>query len=148
MNVVIKPNMIHSFWCRCAAFNFHFIEKANGIKYLYAWLDKHPDDYVVLFASVLPAWIIRLKGIVALCSRLPIQATPFGVARHIFGLNPKCFEGGRVGKDINEGTGVGQSHQQSWLWCFVGNYSSLIHPAKTKEGLRPSLKSHPILLSN
>jgi len=23
--------------------DFHFIEKANGIEYLYAWLDKHPD---------------------------------------------------------------------------------------------------------
>jgi hypothetical protein len=23
--------------------DFHFTEKANGIKYLYAWLDKHPD---------------------------------------------------------------------------------------------------------
>lgn len=22
---------------------FHFMEKVNGIKYLYAWLDKHPD---------------------------------------------------------------------------------------------------------
>ena len=22
--------------------DFHFIEKANGIKYLYAWLDRHP----------------------------------------------------------------------------------------------------------
>jgi len=23
--------------------DFYFIEKANGIKYLYAWLDRHPD---------------------------------------------------------------------------------------------------------
>jgi hypothetical protein len=22
---------------------YYLIEKANGIKYLYAWLDKHPD---------------------------------------------------------------------------------------------------------
>ncbi len=22
---------------------FHLIEKANGIEYLYAWLDRHPD---------------------------------------------------------------------------------------------------------
>ena len=27
--------------------DFHFIEKANGIKYLYAWLDKHPQEYSV-----------------------------------------------------------------------------------------------------
>jgi hypothetical protein len=25
----------------------YFIEKANGIKYLYAWLDRHPHECVV-----------------------------------------------------------------------------------------------------
>jgi len=30
--------------------NVHFIEKANGIKYLYAWLDKYPYiSAVVMF---------------------------------------------------------------------------------------------------
>jgi len=24
------------------------MEKANGIKYLYAWLDKHPDVYAMV----------------------------------------------------------------------------------------------------
>ncbi len=28
--------------------DFHFIEKANGIKYLYAWLDKHPNVRTVV----------------------------------------------------------------------------------------------------
>ena len=26
-------------------------EKANGIKYLYAWLDKHSDDYAVVLTA-------------------------------------------------------------------------------------------------
>jgi len=45
--------------------DFHFIEKVNGIKYLYAWLDKHPKDWntihLYLLASELaPAWENRV----------------------------------------------------------------------------------------
>ena len=31
---------------------FHLIEKANGIKYLYAWLDRHPDVCAVAVKKV------------------------------------------------------------------------------------------------
>ena len=31
--------------------DFHFIEKANGIKYLYAWLDRHPDVRTVVYLT-------------------------------------------------------------------------------------------------
>ena len=34
--------------------DFHFIEKANGIKYLYAWLDKHPDVCAVVASNSTP----------------------------------------------------------------------------------------------
>jgi len=27
---------------------YHLIEKVNGIKYLYAWLDRHPDDQLTI----------------------------------------------------------------------------------------------------
>jgi len=29
------------------------VEKLNGIAHEYAWLDKHPDDYVVVRSSIL-----------------------------------------------------------------------------------------------
>ena len=32
--------------------DFHFIEKANGIKYLYAWLDRHPDVFPLVDKKV------------------------------------------------------------------------------------------------
>ena len=33
--------------------NFYLIEKVNGSRYLYAWLDRHPDVYVGIFTSIL-----------------------------------------------------------------------------------------------
>ena len=45
--------------------DFHFMEKANGIKYLYAWLDRHPDVRAVV--SKLP-WAAISSGITRLMS--------------------------------------------------------------------------------
>ena len=40
--------------------DFHFIEKANGIKYLYAWLDRHPQEYSVKPSRPWLLWLFTL----------------------------------------------------------------------------------------
>jgi len=35
--------LIEAFRHNTHSIDFHLIEKANGIEYLYAWLDEHPD---------------------------------------------------------------------------------------------------------
>ena len=42
--------------------DFHLIEKANGIKYLYASVDNHPDVRSIALAVSAPPHLLRHDG--------------------------------------------------------------------------------------
>jgi hypothetical protein len=110
----------HASQCSCIG-DFHFIEKAKGIKYLYAWLDRHPDVHdtitveIYLLSSLFEYSVVRQSD--SIIFREPVMHQPDSERPDIRSMAKKAAT---VFKQIS------QDEKRESAFVFNDNFTGII----------------------